>query len=1233
MASCQRIVFLIDENISTDSHESIISNIHLACLRILSFYAYSSTNCTDIKNSLMWGYKLYNSKEKQKSFRYKQLPFYEYKVASFDQFEKDLYEKLEYERDNKSEQTKLKEKAYAGEQLRVALTDLLADYHWDRPELFSPAKKSSHIQHEQTTQNQVFLFTNTPNDIPSYFKEENSNFIKLLLPDMVRDKFCCRYNICLCWIDTVNGKIENQDCYDILSDNLKQINGQLIELSSISSWWLNCHGNQIKHSGLVSSSSMLKALLPNKTQTQRDSKQDSSLKMFNLPFYNKDDNDNECFVTIISSSANQFTSLLSNNNEEKKLSVKHIQKQSEINIMCLQEHFQPCFYIMKSMNNDMMKHIISTKSALVTEFVIGSTSTTSYMIPYTYGMGVLLFVKTQTESNACKEVEELSRDTEQRDVERLLEESIETNIGTSLVNIIDPWFLTNQHLGFPRATKDCLKKFYDDEINNETKREENSKQIINFIKKKFKKIKEDEIERKKSNLKSLPLKKKNNMKGITWARWRLLEYEKKKEEQLNNNNNNKMATTEETQQGVDAIVPIEEEIIDDIKDFSSEEELIAWCKMVYNEAVQTMNMCHCDVSRIIQTVENYFMKRNDSYKDNCVDFILSHLLLSVVNIKEKYNVETQKQDLVNNHLLQILLICNSVLHFTQNDDEIDDRFLTKVVALFRSLTFVESSSYVRQYLQATLLPRYAHKTADFMRGIYDDLMINLPDILDNEVDESKIKDESPVKSVQPLSSIGCSYYDSDMSSVGSMTSDRTTTLRRHSSFVGDNVNKKTIAVTAKATKKKKKKKDGYKSISEITFNQPKQPVTPKANRRKSEPQRRIVPDTPEAKQINDLIWKKQDRERRHSLVNKKMKPIEESPLKDITSPIKRKSLYRSNSFQSTTSPRRFYANKKRHPSMLVGLTKFSLDDANNLQPANFRRHNTIGGIERQNFFPSHTLDASAFNSKILDNDVFDNKTVDSSAFDSQTFDTLLAEKSLVRRKSTLLLNFEREVESERNCTIEKKDSGLDFFSGSFDKQLIQGDEKMKSCRKNIFTSRISSSATSGTGSSFDSLSSGSMKRKLSSFDQSVKKQRLSNDDSEHENIMQTENVFTFKMFGKNNEVDDAEQSRQTEPMRRKVEPVNKFVSANTTDWLSLIEKEQNESPKTFRTAFEDLAKTPTGRIKYSPTIVKAGENSITVSPCLSASSLKLLEKAPILSPDLLSGKRKSKRRKQLETEY
>lgn len=112
-------------------------------------------------------------------------------------------------------------------------------------------------------------------------------------------------------------------------------------------------------------------------------------------------------------------------------------------------------------------------------------------------------------------------------------------------------------------------------------------------------------------------------------------------------------------------------------------------------------------------------------------------------------------------------------------------------------------------------------------------------------------------------------------------------------------------------------------------------------------------------------------------------------------------------------------------------------------------------------------------------------------------------------------------------------------------------------------------------------------------------------------------------------------------------------SENTLDWLSEIEQNESEAVKTpslnlsFHEALNKISQqTPDSEdspkilkkqfdihhdsIKQSPTIVRAGNQAITVSPLLSASSIELLESAPILSP---VSHKKSKKRRILKQEY
>ena len=112
-------------------------------------------------------------------------------------------------------------------------------------------------------------------------------------------------------------------------------------------------------------------------------------------------------------------------------------------------------------------------------------------------------------------------------------------------------------------------------------------------------------------------------------------------------------------------------------------------------------------------------------------------------------------------------------------------------------------------------------------------------------------------------------------------------------------------------------------------------------------------------------------------------------------------------------------------------------------------------------------------------------------------------------------------------------------------------------------------------------------------------------------------------------------------------------SENTLDWLTDMEQDNQQQqknntahtpPVNFREAFDQLntpqsnAGTPQVKkrafsvdcieIKQSPTVIRAGNEKITVSPLLSATSIEMLESAPILSP-MSKKEKKNKNRRML----
>ena len=356
---------------------------------------------------------------------------------------------------------------------------------------------------------------------------------------------------------------------------------------------------------------------------------------------------------------------------------------------------------------------------------------------------------------------------------------------------------------------------------------------------------------------------------------------------------------------------------------------------------------------------------------------------------------------------------------------------------------------------------------------------------------------------------------------------------------------------------------------------------------------------------------------------------------DLAPTKSRPSLYRSKSFQTFTSPRSFYTLQRR-PSLCV--KKFD------------------GKPEhRAGYLKSERNHAATIHSK--ENEEPHEISKDRS-FLSQNIGSIIKKKPLQRRKSSLLLNFE-EPEPQGNVKSENKS----ISSQEFEKESESIEyESKKVTRRNIFSDK-SSLTSRGTSSSISSnASSGSMKRKHSSTDLHVKKFKCSVDNNDDfENIS---GEFEFKLFGKdlknkrNDEInfgdlvsdiyqDQNSTAQETghgsDEHSQRIDAIKqgkiKSTNENTVDWLNLIEKEQtdyeNEEPVIMASFSKHGDKPFEEEVKSSPTIVKAGDDSISVSPCILLSSLQTLEKAPILSPSYhrKDTPNRRQRRKNLATEY
>ena len=200
MTASKKVVFLIDRGLEPGKQNIICINIHLTCLRILTYFAHASYTL-DIKPSVFWGFKFYESRKRNYSHLYKQNPFYEYSINKFQEFEKELYENLHNEFDMIECIEKVSQKTFPGDCFRDALQEIISDYQWDRPELFSPAKVKDRTNRSKTNYIIVFSYSSNIVNENSYENFDlEKRFIDMLLPDTLRSKMG-NLGITLCWVD------------------------------------------------------------------------------------------------------------------------------------------------------------------------------------------------------------------------------------------------------------------------------------------------------------------------------------------------------------------------------------------------------------------------------------------------------------------------------------------------------------------------------------------------------------------------------------------------------------------------------------------------------------------------------------------------------------------------------------------------------------------------------------------------------------------------------------------------------------------------------------------------------------------------------------------------------------------------------------------------------------------------------------------------------------------------
>lgn len=247
--SCQA-VFLIDtfiENLPVNYEQFIeeyCKTISLSTLRILSYLSFENRNNEGQKrpkaSSLKWGYKFFDSRSH--SLKVEKYSFKELKLKHFEEFEREIQRRIkilvknslksESLNHSKSTSKKTDNKISPCDCFIRTLSELIDDYEWETPDLFSPIKRRKFKKRNESKNlikdssgNFAFLFSICPKSTTSlrqFAKKkvlDSSVFLDSLMPASLFSKFCEELKLKLFWIDTdksVNVRPCLKSCINIL---------------------------------------------------------------------------------------------------------------------------------------------------------------------------------------------------------------------------------------------------------------------------------------------------------------------------------------------------------------------------------------------------------------------------------------------------------------------------------------------------------------------------------------------------------------------------------------------------------------------------------------------------------------------------------------------------------------------------------------------------------------------------------------------------------------------------------------------------------------------------------------------------------------------------------------------------------------------------------------------------------------------------------------------------------
>ena len=216
--------FLIDVNAENASNEieplELSNAIRLCILRILTYFSDQIDKNT---SHLRWGYKFYNSRVI--THVYERHEFKEFKAEYFEEFEQDVCKRIDESFDKETEliqnsnvpDGELRQSSGQNPSpskcLSCALTDIVHDFEWERPEITSPFKRSRRSSQTEDANknfcsNFVFLFTWCPcgKNLMASFCDRSikscEDFRNVVLPTALYRKFRGNCKLSLLWVDT-----------------------------------------------------------------------------------------------------------------------------------------------------------------------------------------------------------------------------------------------------------------------------------------------------------------------------------------------------------------------------------------------------------------------------------------------------------------------------------------------------------------------------------------------------------------------------------------------------------------------------------------------------------------------------------------------------------------------------------------------------------------------------------------------------------------------------------------------------------------------------------------------------------------------------------------------------------------------------------------------------------------------------------------------------------------------